>query len=216
MTTFKARQAAQLFCLRTCCPHLKTSPHPQSCCLRAVQVNSLKSFDTEMPYEYYGMPFCKPPEGIKRAKNMANPGTLIEGLRIENSPYNFSIRVGSICDRIQGGQLGFLHHRLWAYEERDRSCACMPPTGHVTMCKGVGSLTCMQAQCMCVHAWAHAPLWTLFTLPTPSAGPSNAQVKQTSQLACKPSGSYPPLSSSESAVGVRVCCMLACPSCLSC
>mmetsp|Transcript_12263 Transcript_12263/g.36002 ORF Transcript_12263/g.36002 Transcript_12263/m.36002 type:complete len:676 (-) Transcript_12263:344-2371(-) len=58
-----------------------------------VYVNSLKSFDTEMPFEYYSMPFCKPPEGVKGIANMANPGTLLEGLRIENSPYNLSIKV---------------------------------------------------------------------------------------------------------------------------
>lgn len=57
------------------------------------QVNSLKSFDTEMPYEYYSMPFCRPLGGVKRAANTANPGTLLEGLRIENSPYNFPMKI---------------------------------------------------------------------------------------------------------------------------
>lgn len=56
-------------------------------------VNSLKSFDTEMPYEYYTMPFCKPLEGVHAVANTANPGTLLEGLRIENSPYNFTMKV---------------------------------------------------------------------------------------------------------------------------
>lgn len=28
----------------------------------AASVNSLTSFETELPYEYYTMPFCKPPE----------------------------------------------------------------------------------------------------------------------------------------------------------
>ena len=39
------------------------------------------------------MPFCKPSEGIKRVANSANPGTILEGLRIENSPYEFTVNV---------------------------------------------------------------------------------------------------------------------------
>lgn len=39
------------------------------------------------------MPFCKPMEGVKNVNNMANPGTLLEGLRIETSPYNFQMKV---------------------------------------------------------------------------------------------------------------------------
>ena len=38
-------------------------------------------------------PFCRPPEGIKKAANMANLGTILEGLRIENSPYNLTVMV---------------------------------------------------------------------------------------------------------------------------
>lgn len=56
------------------------------------QVNSLTSSETELPYDYYSMPFCKPPEGISRIKTAVNLGTLLEGLRIENSPYNFSVK----------------------------------------------------------------------------------------------------------------------------
>lgn len=44
-----------------------------------------------MPYDYYSMPFCKPPGGIKKASGSTNPGTILLGIRIENSPYNFSV-----------------------------------------------------------------------------------------------------------------------------
>ena len=50
---------------------------------------------TEMPYDYYSMPFCKPPEGVQRATSTINPGTILLGIRIENSPYNFTIMVRS-------------------------------------------------------------------------------------------------------------------------
>ncbi|KAI7844812.1 hypothetical protein COHA_001692 [Chlorella ohadii] len=55
------------------------------------EVNSLVSSETEMPYEYYSMPFCKPPEGVHRSTSTINPGTILLGIRIENSPYNFTM-----------------------------------------------------------------------------------------------------------------------------
>ena len=39
------------------------------------------------------MPFCKPPEGVKKALSSVNPGTILLGTAIENSPYNFSMLV---------------------------------------------------------------------------------------------------------------------------
>lgn len=47
-----------------------------------------------MPIAYYSMPFCKPPEGVHRSTATINPGTILLGIRIENSPYNFTIMVG--------------------------------------------------------------------------------------------------------------------------
>ncbi|EFJ42043.1 hypothetical protein VOLCADRAFT_77298 [Volvox carteri f. nagariensis] len=61
--------------------------------LLPVYASSLTSFDTELPLDYYSAPFCKPAEGVKRIANTANPGTILEGIRIENSPYNFSMKV---------------------------------------------------------------------------------------------------------------------------
>jgi transmembrane 9 superfamily protein 2/4 len=55
------------------------------------EVNSLVSSETEMPYDYYSMPFCKPPEGVHRSTSTINPGTILLGIRIENSPYNFTM-----------------------------------------------------------------------------------------------------------------------------
>ncbi|GMH32492.1 hypothetical protein BSKO_00326 [Bryopsis sp. KO-2023] len=57
------------------------------------QVNSLTSYETELPYEYYTLPFCKPAEGVKKIKGDANPGTILLGLRIESSPYDFKVMV---------------------------------------------------------------------------------------------------------------------------
>lgn len=55
----------------------------------AAEVNSLTSSETELPFNYYSMPFCKPEEGVQKVVSSVNPGTILMGLRIENSPYSF-------------------------------------------------------------------------------------------------------------------------------
>ncbi|KAM7459545.1 hypothetical protein LguiA_036539 [Lonicera macranthoides] len=55
----------------------------------SVKVNSLTSIDTEIPYGYYTLPFCKPLEGVKDSAE--NLGELLMGDRIENSPYRFKM-----------------------------------------------------------------------------------------------------------------------------
>ncbi|KAM0835470.1 hypothetical protein ACQ4PT_062911 [Festuca glaucescens] len=52
-----------------------------------VKVNSLTSIDTEIPFSYYSLPFCTPPEGVKDSAE--NLGELLMGDRIETSPYRF-------------------------------------------------------------------------------------------------------------------------------
>lgn len=55
------------------------------------------SSETEIPYRYYRMPFCKPVGGVKKASSTVNPGTILLGIRINNSPYSFSVMVGGGC-----------------------------------------------------------------------------------------------------------------------
>ncbi|WOK94026.1 transmembrane 9 superfamily member 11-like [Canna indica] len=62
--------------------------HPVGSALQ-VKVNSLTSIDTEMPFSYYSLPFCRPQEGIKDSAE--NLGELLMGDRIENSPYRFKM-----------------------------------------------------------------------------------------------------------------------------
>ncbi|KAJ6850329.1 transmembrane 9 superfamily member 11-like [Iris pallida] len=59
----------------------------------SVKVNSLTSIDTEIPYSYYSLPFCRPAEGIKDSAE--NLGELLMGDRIENSPYRFDMHSNS-------------------------------------------------------------------------------------------------------------------------
>lgn len=55
----------------------------------SVKVNSLTSIDTEIPFSYYSLPFCKPQEGVKDSAE--NLGELLMGDRIESSPYRFKM-----------------------------------------------------------------------------------------------------------------------------
>lgn len=59
----------------------------------AVEVNSISSFETELPYDYYSLPFCKPKGGIKKSTTSVNPGTILSGLHMFNSPYDFQVNV---------------------------------------------------------------------------------------------------------------------------
>ncbi|ERM94350.1 hypothetical protein AMTR_s00010p00245470 [Amborella trichopoda] len=54
-----------------------------------VKVHSLTSVETELPYRYYSLPFCKPLDGIKDSAE--NLGELLMGDHIENSPYRFKM-----------------------------------------------------------------------------------------------------------------------------
>ena len=47
-------------------------------------MNKLSSTKTQLPYEYYSLPFCRPPKIINSAENL---GEVLRGDRIENSVF---------------------------------------------------------------------------------------------------------------------------------
>ncbi|KAJ9528482.1 hypothetical protein QJQ45_020540 [Haematococcus lacustris] len=53
---------------------LNDADHLGACVCGAAHVNSLTSFDTELPYDYYSLPFCKPPEGLCRLSSCVEQG----------------------------------------------------------------------------------------------------------------------------------------------
>ncbi|GAB2285159.1 Transmembrane 9 super member 12 [Dionaea muscipula] len=55
------------------------------------KVNSLTSIETELPFSYYSLPYCIPPDGIK--KSAENLGELLMGDQIDNSPYRFRMNI---------------------------------------------------------------------------------------------------------------------------
>lgn len=100
-------KAGRAACIRATHPALPTGPAWFPSCqavrhaaaidtqlgLTTAEVNSLVSSDSELPFDYYSMPFCKPPEGVKKSLSSVNPGTILTGSRILNSPYNFTVLV---------------------------------------------------------------------------------------------------------------------------
>ncbi|CAM8945928.1 unnamed protein product [Rhodiola kirilowii] len=82
----------------------------------SVKVNSLTSIDTEIPFSYYSLPFCNPPEGVKDSAE--NLGELLMGDRIESSPYRFKTYVNEteifLCQTkpLSGEEFGLLKKRI--------------------------------------------------------------------------------------------------------
>ncbi|GAV83959.1 EMP70 domain-containing protein [Cephalotus follicularis] len=82
----------------------------------SMKVNSITSIDTEIPFSYYSLPFCKPQEGIKDSAE--NLGELLMGDRIENSPYRFKMYTNEseifLCktDPLSGGNFKLLKERI--------------------------------------------------------------------------------------------------------
>ena len=59
-----------------------------------VKVNKLTSTSTQLPYDYYSLPYCKP-EKVKHAAE--NLGEVLRGDRIENSLYSLEMRYDDQC-----------------------------------------------------------------------------------------------------------------------
>jgi transmembrane 9 superfamily protein 2/4 len=59
-----------------------------------MKVNTLTSVKTQLPYDYYTLPYCKP-ENIKQ--RVENLGEILAGDEIENSAYDIKMRVNESC-----------------------------------------------------------------------------------------------------------------------
>ena len=81
-----------------------SEPKPPDVCLgsrggvqgdkEVIKVNKLTSIKTQLPYEYYSIPYCQP-ESIKSSAE--NLGEVLRGDRIENSLYEARMRVVAGC-----------------------------------------------------------------------------------------------------------------------
>ena len=59
-----------------------------------VKVNKLSSVRTQLPFDYYSLPYCQPPRIEHSAENL---GEVLRGDRIENSPYQLEMRLDEQC-----------------------------------------------------------------------------------------------------------------------
>jgi transmembrane 9 superfamily member 2/4 len=57
----------------------------------SAKINSLTSIETELPFSYYNLPYCKPLDGVK--KSAENLGEILMGDQIDNSSYRFQVNV---------------------------------------------------------------------------------------------------------------------------
>lgn len=72
-----------------------------------LKVNKLTSIKTQLPYEYYSMPYCRPEKILPSAENL---GEVLRGDRIENSPYEVCQSCSLSCmSRVQC--LGIMQER---------------------------------------------------------------------------------------------------------
>jgi len=58
-------------------------------------VNKLTSTVTQIPYDYYSFPFCRPANGVHHYGE--NLGEFLTGDRIENSPYEINLKEDKNC-----------------------------------------------------------------------------------------------------------------------
>lgn len=57
-------------------------------------MNKLSSTKTQLPYDYYSLPHCRPDKIVRSAENL---GEVLRGDRIENSPYKAAMREEGEC-----------------------------------------------------------------------------------------------------------------------
>mmetsp|Transcript_8233 Transcript_8233/g.10775 ORF Transcript_8233/g.10775 Transcript_8233/m.10775 type:complete len:673 (-) Transcript_8233:162-2180(-) len=74
-----------------------------------LKVNKVTSTKTLLPLEYYRLPFCPPPDGA--SVDHENFGELLEGDRIENSPYVLLFKKDLYCEQVCLSNLGRGEHK---------------------------------------------------------------------------------------------------------
>ena len=74
-----------------------------------LKVNALTSIHTQIPKDYYRLPFCKPQNGPEMASE--NLGEFLTGNKIQNSPYVLKMREEKFCQILCQSELSELEAR---------------------------------------------------------------------------------------------------------
>ena len=69
-------------------------PRPPQDDIVYLKVNKLSSVKTQLPYEYYSLPYCRPDPITNSAENL---GEVLKGDRIKNSLYQIEMRLDEQC-----------------------------------------------------------------------------------------------------------------------
>lgn len=69
-----------------------------------LKVNAMTSIEDPFPLEYYRLPFCQPPNGPTMVNE--NLGELLNGDRIETSPYRIEMQTDMFCEQVCVTNLG--------------------------------------------------------------------------------------------------------------
>jgi len=75
-----------------------------------IKVNKLDSTKTQIPFDYYDLPFCRPMEIKHDAENL---GEVLMGERIENSAYEVQMRKDQICSALCKKVYSSREVRVW-------------------------------------------------------------------------------------------------------
>ncbi|XP_062506786.1 transmembrane 9 superfamily member 4-like [Corticium candelabrum] len=83
--------------------------------IKAVKMTSVK---TQLPYDYYSLPFCKPAKGIHYKSE--NLGEVLRGDRIVSTPYKVHVLKDEKCHALcfSGGPLKFNPHQSSSFHNR--------------------------------------------------------------------------------------------------
>jgi hypothetical protein len=88
----------------------------------SLKMNKLSSSKTQLPYEYYSLPYCRPDNIVSSAENL---GEVLRGDRIVNSRYQVRVKFRLLANALDHGQSNF----LWA------SCRVQMSMRHDEQCK---------------------------------------------------------------------------------
>jgi transmembrane 9 superfamily protein 2/4 len=69
-----------------------------------LKVNAMTSVHTQLPKDYYRLPFCRPSDGVHMASE--NLGEFLTGNKIENSPYHIRMLEDKYCQIVCQVKLG--------------------------------------------------------------------------------------------------------------
>ena len=109
-----------------------------------VKVNKLDSVFTQLPYDYYSLPFCHPNDGVK--KDAENLGEILSGDKIESSP--FAVKMGIPQDCKPMCKKSYVKKHLFHFSQKIEEKYRVNLYVHALLCLTL-LLGCVVLCCMC-------------------------------------------------------------------